>query len=400
MSPWGAVTPWPGHAGDGGDATLDWFVAADDRWHRPSDEPTVRQRRVGGAPVVETRIRIPDGDAVHRVWSVADAGGLTVVEVENESPLPFAVALTGLDVLTERPPADVPVQGIDLPAGTITLPVGHRATVRVAIAHSRPARKVDLAAVPGPTEVTRGWSAITSRASRLELPDEALAEAVFAARCDLVLDGPVAPDADPVGFVLDANELVRCGDDAADWLVELVGPLEVAARAGSPQLSAALFAAERVAAAAGDARAVADIVRLRARAQPPIEALRPMSEIRRDGAVGRFVHDVEQHFARGRDLLPGGIPTRWLGHDFEVHGVPTSARSAVSYAVRWHGARPAVLWEQSGEPGRLTAGAVDDGWATSETSGEALWPAPPTAASTPLTVRAAPPSGPAGAASS
>ncbi len=67
--------------------------------------------------MIETRVRIPDGDAVQRVWSVPDLGGLTVIEVENESPLPFAVAFAGPRVLTERPPADVPIKGLDLPAG-------------------------------------------------------------------------------------------------------------------------------------------------------------------------------------------------------------------------------------------------------------------------------------------
>ena len=34
--------------------TLDWWVAAEDRWHTPAIEPTVRQRAVEGVPVVET----------------------------------------------------------------------------------------------------------------------------------------------------------------------------------------------------------------------------------------------------------------------------------------------------------------------------------------------------------
>ncbi len=41
--------------------------------------------------MVETKLRVPGGDAVHRVWAVADHGGLTVIEVENDSPMPIAV---------------------------------------------------------------------------------------------------------------------------------------------------------------------------------------------------------------------------------------------------------------------------------------------------------------------
>ena len=67
----GDVLPWDGSA------PLTWHVAADDRWHTPSAEAAVRQTRLEGTPVTETRVRIPSGDAVQRVWSVADAGGLT-----------------------------------------------------------------------------------------------------------------------------------------------------------------------------------------------------------------------------------------------------------------------------------------------------------------------------------
>src|SRR5262245_27376698 len=88
ITPWGAVEPWDGSP------PLDWWIAADDRWHVPSQEPAVRQQRLDGTAVVETRVRIPRGDAVHRVYSVGDAGGLTIVEVENESPLPIAVAFS------------------------------------------------------------------------------------------------------------------------------------------------------------------------------------------------------------------------------------------------------------------------------------------------------------------
>lgn len=78
--------------------SLDWWVGADDRWHLPSRDAAVRQRLVGGAPVVETVMRIPGGDALHRVYGArgpAFPGGdeYLVVEVENASSVPFALAL-------------------------------------------------------------------------------------------------------------------------------------------------------------------------------------------------------------------------------------------------------------------------------------------------------------------
>jgi hypothetical protein len=88
VDPRGLVTPWF----DGW--SLDWWIGADDRWHLPSREVAVRQRLLLDAPVVETAMRVPGGDAVQRVYGVQDREGeLVVIEIENRSRLPFAVAL-------------------------------------------------------------------------------------------------------------------------------------------------------------------------------------------------------------------------------------------------------------------------------------------------------------------
>jgi len=92
VDPRGLVTPWF----DGW--SLDWWIGADDRWHVPSREPSVRQRLVDATPVVETLLRVPGGDAVQRVYGVRrssqEGGGeLVMVEIENRSKLPVALAL-------------------------------------------------------------------------------------------------------------------------------------------------------------------------------------------------------------------------------------------------------------------------------------------------------------------
>ncbi|MGB0114449.1 MAG: hypothetical protein WBP59_14610 [Ilumatobacteraceae bacterium] len=382
VSPWGDVTTLGAGAGD--PEPVSWYIAAEDRWHLPASEAAVRQRRIEGTPVVETRVKIPEGDAVQRVWSVPDAGGLTVIEIENESTLPFAVAFAGQRVLTERPPADVPIQGIDLPEGSIVLPVGHRASIRVAIPHD-PSR-VDVWALPtlAPAmAVVRGWSTVIERASRLVLPDEAMTAAVAEARCDLLLDGPVDADDDPVGFLLDVAELGRLGDGADAWMPEIVEPIATVAKRDDPEVDLALRACERLALVANDERAAGDIARIRERrvrdhrVDADAIAATSFSDVRRGPSAGRFVAQIEQRIADQTRLLPSGIPRRWLGSNFEVHGVPTGPRSTVSFAVRWHGERPAVLWEQQGELQRLTTPRLDPDWATSEQAGETLWAAPP-----------------------
>lgn len=92
VDPRGLVTPWS--AG----WSLDWWIGADDRWHVPSREAAVRQHLVEASPVVETSMRVPGGDVVQRTYGIqrssTDGGGqLVVVEVENQSKVPVALAL-------------------------------------------------------------------------------------------------------------------------------------------------------------------------------------------------------------------------------------------------------------------------------------------------------------------
>jgi len=362
VTPWGAVEPW-----DGG-PTLDWWVAADDRWHVPADEASVRQVRVDGTPVTETRVRVPQGDAVHRVWSVADHGGLTVVEVTNESTLPIAVAFSHRAVLTERPIANVPIEGIDLPADAFVLPVGHAAAVRVVLAHA-------LGAVFPPDvspwqQVVRGWLTVTERASRLVLPEPWAAHvaAITAVRCELAL-GAAIPEAadDPAGFALALGELVRMGERPEHWLPELVEAVAALGPRSGWDADVALAAAARVLAGAGEDRAARDLARIVAGRGAP--AARPAAAP--DGV--RLVAWVEGALAAGAELLPDGWPAGWLGQPWEVYGIPTVGASTVSLGVRWHGERPAVLWEQTGDPVELHA----FGWSSGAPTGETLWPTPP-----------------------
>ncbi len=92
VDPRGLVSTW--HDG----WSLDWWIGAEDRWHVPANEANVRQTLVGDSPVVETRMRVPGGDIIHRAYAVrataADGGEeLAIVEIENDSAVPVALAL-------------------------------------------------------------------------------------------------------------------------------------------------------------------------------------------------------------------------------------------------------------------------------------------------------------------
>lgn len=79
--------------------------------------------------------------------------------------------------------------------------------------------------------------------------------------------------------------------------------------------------------------------------------------------------------------LFAGFPTTWLGQGVEVHEAPTRF-GHLSCAVRWHGERPALLWDlDAGTDGPppglvLTSPALDPAWSSTEPRGEALLAAP------------------------
>jgi hypothetical protein len=269
VDPRGLVTP-----PDGG-WSLDWWIGADDRWHLPSREVAVRQRLLEASPVVETTMSIPSGDAVARVFGVrlssAEGGGeAAVVEVENRSRVPVALALAvrpctpeGLTVVERidlaggtvsvdgrqalvlaRPPARVagsswrdgdsaavvtgggagerwrrPVRD---PAGlaqaAFVVPLAHGATFRAVIPLTERAGGTATfpAVLPPAAAVAAGWQAQADRGLGLALPDGRLAAAVAAARRHLLL----RPGGDPaVATALDA-----CGyhDQSAAALAAIV----------------------------------------------------------------------------------------------------------------------------------------------------------------------------------
>ena len=376
VSPGGRITPW--NAG----SALDWWVAAEDRWHDPAVEASVRQRVIEGTPVVETRVRVPGGDAVQRVYAVADRGGITVVEVENDSPASLAVAFSHPQLLSVRPPASVPIEGITLPDGAVVFPVGHHATLRIGLPH-RGGPGTLPADLPGPSAVSRGWTRQTEQASRLVLPDTALVERLVAVRCGLLLDGPEDDERDAAAHVLGLAELVRLGTRADVAVPEMVGAAERLARSARTcgldwDGFVALAATERVLMASHDPRGAGDVAAVRARLGGD-GAPRPAAE-----PTGiRLVPWVETQLAAGAGdgacvLLPDGHPAGWLGVNWEAYHLPAGPASRVSLAVRWHGERPAVLWELDGAPVNLRGGMAATAWHTGDPHGEALWPAPVT----------------------
>jgi hypothetical protein len=364
------------------DWTLGWWIGADDRWHVPEREVAVRQHLVDAMPVVETAMRVPGGDAVQRVYGVAGAGAPIVVEVENASGAPFvatfvvrgarSVRLAGpvegagavvvdnrTTLVTARPPArwalergrstDVTVCSGAASEGAFPAtrdraarleaaflyPVAHRTRLRLVIVATDHADPALLEAAPSAEQAARGWRAHVERGMQAELPDERVSTAVATALADALL-----AVAGRQVTALDAAALEDWGFDAeaATAWSRLSGRERRRAAQRAPVPST--WDEVREALGSGGAELLV--------------ALRAL-----------LVHEHQEEIT-----LLAELPAEWTGQPIEVHDAPTR-RGPVSFAVRWHGERPALLW--SAPPGiTLRAPGVDPDWSTREPSGDAL----------------------------
>ncbi len=472
--------------------SLDWWIGAEDRWYLPAQEVAVRQALVGGSPVVETRLRVPSGDAVHRAFAARAVDGTEaiIVEVENQSKVPFAVALairphtqvgvgtiTSIEldgsfvlvdgqrtILLPRSPgravlADAamgdsahvvfagdaePVGSMSawcrdgLAQGALLFPLAHTATLRVVLPLEDCSDELRAAEYPGAAQVASGWSTFAGSGVRVEVPDRRVRDAVTASARHLLLAGKSAaelalPDvaaaldllgfsdeaeglltADPLGLartdrpgavllaVVRHWELTRdltYAARAVDLVAALVGRLGRTTEQDAVSGRGALVGAAALLSAVGEGRAADDVRAIHAgndgsegQLQAPeddgLEALLASASGTWTWASASMGHDLRRNaelvtVVRQRLVveLPAElvlspiVPDSWLGQGWELHDAPTR-HGRLSYAVRWHGDRPALLWEliphAGQDPVRLTIPGLDPEWFTREATGEAL----------------------------
>ncbi|MDG2028050.1 MAG: hypothetical protein P8J50_13160 [Acidimicrobiales bacterium] len=416
---------------------LEWGVGDEDRWRIAHDEVAVRQSRVADAPVYETSMRISGGDVVQRIASANDGlGRVLVVEFENASANAVAVALAGrvpaaaairadadgvaLDdiewIRAERPaggvfavlgdpwptvaagPDDARAQtdGADA-AGGLVLALPHRQLVRfeVLLDGDFPTRPMT------PEDIAAGWRVVTGDALTIEVPDADLGEAWTRIVPDLIVsagsdDPRAAAEAAVVldiAGLLDEADRARAvvvgaaeagelrGDDATaalralasrdllggqeSGLAALAGPL--AALAGRSIDAATLEMVARALdgpapEAAGDARRAASS------ASGSFGAVSPAAI----AAANVLCHVIDVSDTASIAVLPD-VPDSWRGQQIDVRNCGT-ANGRVSFSVRWHGSRPALLWERHGgsDSIEMRCPGLDPSWSTLERSGEAL----------------------------
>jgi hypothetical protein len=214
----------------------------------------------------------------------------------------------------------------------LLFPVAHRTTWRGAIASA----PVDVRALPDAGAVARGWDVQLERGMQAVLPAPNGAT-VDAARADLLL-------ASATPAVVAALEDWGFDAEAADgW-----------ARLGW----------------SGRRRA-----RTRKSIEEPWKATLGV-DARTEPA--RFLANLRAVLVRESraeiDLLPG-FPNEWLGQSITIDAVPLRTGS-ISFAIRWHGSRPALLWDAPAGVA-LRAPTLDPAWSSTVAAGEVLLAEPP-----------------------
>lgn len=273
IDPRGAITP------ASGGWLVDWWVGFDDQWYVPSRTASVRQSLDGDAPVVETVLRVPSGEVVHRAWAVADGDGdvpAVVIEVHNTTSAAIAVAfavlpwdLTGTASITDigldgttvlvdgaaalslpRSPSRFATGDISRSAFAVTaagdaseawlgagarcaegrasaafiLPLPHTASVRAVVPlGGSPIPPERITRFADAERVVSGWRAQTDGAARFAIPEHGVDAAIVAAQrfarvqagADVVLDS-FGDEVDGLASCELANALAQHGEiDAA-----------------------------------------------------------------------------------------------------------------------------------------------------------------------------------------
>ncbi len=478
--------------------SVQWWIGAEDRWHRPDVEPSTRQRWLKATPVVESVIKIPSGSAVCTT-AVARRGGSefpgVLSEVRNDSPIPVGcarvLASSGAMLADERGLFFEGEQVVSVTRGQLrfagaesldalaemlakeelsTEPVARRGGVVAVVAplpHTATAAALvhpvgggtnailDRAALPTSDQIVAGWQRHVQAVGRVLPDDPRDSDQVSLATAFTLIEASAEADTAAVANSLEAlcrigawpAHSYRCAElltelrnrqrlngsfegenplgstvaaisaMSAAWSAgisyesgaTLVGPIAAAHHWSSKkrrfaELAAVPHAAATFLAAAGTLEdlgqpevastlvATAQSLRVRnglstASDLDTASDLHSAAEAASAAsAASVLLADLRAHVvedASGLDFWPGFRQDQF-GQPCEVHGIATRFGS-FSCAIRWHGRRPALLWELdpwnrsvpeetasgSGIP-TLRASALDPDWAGSGLRGEAL----------------------------
>ncbi len=322
-------------------------------------------------------------------------------------------------VQAQPPPGDCEARSrAGMAAAAAVVPLAPRVPLRVSV----PVEGESAGNAGLPEEVAAGWRAVVERAASVDLPDEVaarswrrgIAASILAAGCSqplsvaraaVVLDRVGLPDeADRardalVGQVEHlmllppvataalralASRRLRAG--RVSGLAELAGPL---AEAGGDHLDrlaleqvAAVLEAEAPAAARDARRLLAErpspasVPPVRASGDALAAAVRDSVAFGGDGLAGIesllecLVAEAPAHLT----MLPVP-PEAWDRSSTDARSLATR-HGVLSFSVRWHGSRPALLWDlqpvRDENPALTMSCGLDVSWASTALAGEAL----------------------------
>ncbi|MEY2474177.1 MAG: hypothetical protein QOK28_3506 [Actinomycetota bacterium] len=335
---------------------VEWWVGGEDHWHVPASAASRRQRVVGNTPVVETVIRVPGGDVAWRAAAAATGeGGAVTIEFENTATIPVALGIALVTPSDLAAPLGRPALHFTAPARSVAAdvgvellvhPVSHGSTWRASIGPTPPG------SLPPVEAIVRGWQAFTRQGASVSTGDASMDDALATARTSLLLHAAsLRAPRDRLRGAAVANALTYLGyEDEAE-------ALRVASRL-RPQRRGLPLVSDPHAAYNPDALRMLE---------DPVAAAATVSAIRR-----ALVDDTQRGVI---DVLPSANASL-RGRSVDIANLPTNF-GPVSFALRWHGEKPALLWEAPPARRRraritLRASALDPDWSTTDQAGEAL----------------------------
>jgi hypothetical protein len=354
--------------------------------------------------------------------------GTRVVRFDRE---PTAVAASeDADLLQNMPPAEATTATASAvsKAGAAQVgavwPLAYTATLRFIVELSQPTSL--SASVPSTADVQRGWEAHLGQGMRVDVDELPIAESLATSTRSLLTLWPEITDTpssiialSESGFGRDAGRLFelleRCDDDDAvlrslmRWaqlgeqehqledLERILGRLAQAGHAVARRdgtIAGPAWLQDAAVALGGRlhqidqpdvAERIQSITGASFEARPPGERLAQLDKERDKRGVWPNQMHAATHYVRavrnaviddaGAEirLLPN-LPELWRGRTIDVLGLPVS-NGNVSFGLRWHGPRPALLWEASlapEAPFQLTVPGIDPDFSTTERAGETL----------------------------
>lgn len=325
-----------------------------------------------------------------------------------------------------------PQQELDDPHAVFALP--HTATLKVTVPLDRtPLSLVELGAlaVPSPSDINRGWERHLDKGFRIEVGDDDLEAAVRPLQRSLLSLGPGESDCwkwavamcesgyaseidadleilaneSPAHVVFGVGRWAELGGDLTqtERILEPLARSAFTLRRANHQVivpmgwSVGMLAGAVRAAVAIDQPDVADelagLTGLDIRKSP----LATVADVRADLASASATYAFSEGHHGGMDghvlrsirhlvVDEGGdtvdllasMPAAWRGRPMAAHNVPIAAGN-LSYGLRWHGPRPALLWEldrRSEARFEVRVPSISSEWSSLDDVGESLLPDP------------------------